>query len=457
MPGKIIEASYFGYELNNKPNPDFEKVGAEVKSTPADMSKKDKKYKSGETISITQIDFSNPIEDDFKKSHLYRKLIMLIVIFYYRNRSLDSIFDYKVFYATLFQPTEKDLLIIQQDYKEIVSKIKSANADKLSRSDGIYLGTAQKAQKGDLICPYYGGAEIVRRTFTLKKDYVNIILDGYYKKHNKEEEIVKDVSELKSKSFSEILIEKFDKYKNRDINDIASAVNLIKKGEKININKSTLPKLTARMLGLKKLKSEELIKSGIAIKTIRFDNKGNNKEQFRLGDVSFAEIANKHAVPYKEMVANDDGICEEVEICDWEESDLYKQLADLKYLFVVFQANSSGDYIFKGVKLWGMSEIDIELAHLDWLDIKKVIDDGVKFVRINDKKTLNNLPGMKVARRIHVRPHADKSYYVDFDGKSWGNGKLSDTDVLPDGRRMTRQSYWLSNKFVASLVSDLID
>ena len=135
LPGKIIEASYFGYELNNKQNPDFEKVGAEVKSTPVDRGAKDSKFKSGETISITQVDFKNPIEEDFKKSHLYKKLIMLIVIFYFRNKALPSLLDYKVLYATLFEPTEKDLLIMQQDYKEIVGKIKSANADKLSRTD----------------------------------------------------------------------------------------------------------------------------------------------------------------------------------------------------------------------------------------------------------------------------------------------------------------------------------
>jgi hypothetical protein len=28
---------------------------------------------------------------------------------------------------------------------------------------------------------------------------------------------------------------------------------------------------------------------------------------------------------------------------------------------------------------------------------------------------------------------------------------------LPDGRRMTRQSYWLNNSFIKSVVSDLVD
>ena len=56
------------------------------------MDKKTQKYKSGETISVTQIDFNHPVEFDFYKSHLYQKLRRLLVIFYYRNRALQSKF-----------------------------------------------------------------------------------------------------------------------------------------------------------------------------------------------------------------------------------------------------------------------------------------------------------------------------------------------------------------------------
>ena len=135
LPGKIIEASYFGYELNSRQEADFVKVGAELKSTPADMDKTTEKYKSGETISVTQIDFSRPVEDDFYKSHLYNKLKMLIVIFYHRNRKLPSKLLYNVIYATLFQPSSEDMAIIESDYHEINHKIRNGRAHELSRSD----------------------------------------------------------------------------------------------------------------------------------------------------------------------------------------------------------------------------------------------------------------------------------------------------------------------------------
>lgn len=45
---------------------------------------------------------------------------------------------------------------------------------------------------------------------------------------------------------------------------------------------------------------------------------------------------------------------------------------------------------------------------------------------------------------------------MNTDGTSWGNGCIGDTEPLPDGRRMTRQSYWLNNSFVREIVRDLI-
>ena len=179
LPGKIIEASYFGYELNSRQEADFGKVGAELKSTPADIDKSTQRYKSGETISVTQIDFSHPVEDDFFKSHLYDKLRMLLVIFYHRNKELPSKLFYNVFYATLFKPSLEDIAIIESDFHEINRKIRSGNAHLLSRSDGTYLSTAPKYTKTVFIEPYYSGELIIKRRCTLRKEYVNVIFATY--------------------------------------------------------------------------------------------------------------------------------------------------------------------------------------------------------------------------------------------------------------------------------------
>lgn len=470
LPGKIIEASYFGYELNNRQEADFDKIGVELKSTPADLDKTTQLYKSGETISITQIDFNHPIEKDFFKSHLYNKLNMLLVIFYHRNKNLPSKLLYNVFYATLFKPSIEDIAIIESDYREITRKIRSGKAHLLSRSDGTYLSTATKSTNTKQINPYYGGESIVKRSFTLRKEYVNVILSTYYQRETNEEKFLSEVEllDLKRMTFAEKIQERLHPYLYENITQIADTLNSFyeqtnSEFSKLDVstkNKATIPHLTARMLGLKKLKCEEFTKAGIVVKTIFFNVHGTNKEKFRLGDVDFFEIYNTPD-PHEEIVI-DEETQEEYKIIKtgWKDSELYAQLDSLKYLFVVFQENIDGEIIYKGSKLWSMSDEDINLAFKDWLDIKKILKEGVKLTRVrwgNDERTENNFPGVSEARRIHLRPHGDKSFYVEINGESWGNGQLSDTEPLPDGRRMTRQSYWLNNSFVREIVKDLID
>ncbi|MBO5628886.1 MAG: hypothetical protein J5965_07380 [Aeriscardovia sp.] len=466
LPGKIIEATFFGYELNSRQEADFYKVGVELKSTPADTDKKSGRYKSGETISITQIDFRNSVEKDFAKSHLYEKLSQLIVIFYYRNRSLQSKLDYTVFYASLFKPTEEDLEIIKSDYQLIISKIERGQADKLSRADGTYLSTAPKGKnKKNLIMPFYGGTPIVKRCFTFRKEYVNVILAGYYKRTPKEERIISDVSELKGRTFADVLASRFSDYIGLDIWDIVGTLNIhaeqtydsfgfkqIPVGEK---TKSTLPTIVARLLGLKKLRAEEFIKAGIIVKTIEFNKNGTNTQNFRLDDADFIEICDCEESVETEI--DDEGNEIVYSISSWENSELYSILDGLRYLFVVFQEDEEGDTILKGVKLWSMSDEDIEIAHKDWDDIRKILMDGVKLSVGEDGRTYNNFPGASDARLIHLRPHGEKAFYVDKDGRTWGNGKLSDSELLPDGRRMTKQSYWLKNSYIKEIVKEFVD
>lgn len=467
LPGKIIEASYFGYELNSRQGADFEIVGAELKTTAADYDNSTSRYKSGETISVTQIDFRGKVETDFCESHLFHKLRMMIVIFYHRDKTLKSKLMYKVFFASLFHPSEEDLAIIKSDYREIIEKISSGQAHTLSRSDGTYLSTAPKARRStNLITPYYGGEKIVKRSYTLRKEYVNVILNGYYSRSAPEERLITDIRELERMSFAQIIQSRFEQYIGQRIWDIVGTLNLHatqtrgtlgSSGISVGVmNKATLPVITARMLGLRSLRSEEFTKAGIVVKTVLFNRHGTNREKFRLGDVDFMEIYNSPA-QHIEIEIDEDGNEEEIIRTGWEDSDLFTQLDSIKYLFVVFQEDADGDIVFKGSKIWAMSDEDIEEARQDWMDIKAVLTHGLELRIGADNRTYNNFPGVAEARRVHLRPHGKKAFYMNPDGTSWGNGRISDTEPLPDGRRMTRQSYWLNNSFIREIVREFID
>jgi hypothetical protein len=69
---------------------------------------------------------------------------------------------------------------------------------------------------------------------------------------------------------------------------------------------------------------------------------------------------------------------------------------------------------------------------------------------------LEILPGIGDNGIFHIRPHAQKSYYEFLDGTKKGSGSVSDSDLLPDGTRMTRQAYWLNRSYIDNhIVPDL--
>ena len=66
----------------------------------------------------------------------------------------------------------------------------------------------------------------------------------------------------------------------------------------------------------------------------------------------------------------------------------------------------------------------------------------------------NNLPGISDNGVFHIRPHANKSYYKLKDGNVYGSGSVSDSDVLPNGERMTKQAYWLNRNYIEKQLDD---
>ena len=101
-----------------------------------------------------------------------------------------------------------------------------------------------------------------------------------------------------------------------------------------------------------------------------------------------------------------------------------------------------------------MPSIDLDgPVHECWQRTKDVIQEGVRF---NVKKRKdgsirveNNLPGSKDNPVAHVRPHANKAAYRFADGTESGDVQKN-AYPLPDGRMMTKQSFWLNNTYVYS-------
>lgn len=53
---------------------------------------------------------------------------------------------------------------------------------------------------------------------------------------------------------------------------------------------------------------------------------------------------------------------------------------------------------------------------------------------------------------IFTKIHAQNTLYEITPNTFVGKGKLSDTDELPNGRRITKHSFWIPKKFLKDVI-----
>lgn len=447
--GNLIEEQFFYYKANSDSRADFEDAGVELKVTPYEI-KKDGKFAAGERLVLSMISYENEVELDFFKSHVWEKCKLMLLIYYLRDKSLPSNMDYRIDYAKLFQLPQNDIDIILSDYRTIVEKIKAGKAHELSESDTMYLGACTKgatAAKSTVSQFYNPEVKAKKRAFCLKTSYMTYILNNYIVP-NKETftESIASSNDLKECSFADLLQKRLSKYIGMSEEEISKSI-----GVEVNRNnKSYEASLIYKMLGVKHTRIDEFEKAGIQVKILKYRKKKANNQQFRLEDINFIDFDNEK-MDYE--VKDEEG-----KPIGWEYSTLFDILNNRKYLFAVFWEEEEGS-VFKGSQLWGMPDDDVEKVRDAWNRAKQIVREGVDFTveqQGEKKQVSNNLPGIKDNGIFHIRPHAKKSYYVFSDGTIIGSGQLSDSDLLPNGERMTKQSYWLNRSYIDSQIMNTL-
>lgn len=423
--GGLIERKYFGYEPNSNQSADFSKVGLELKLTCIDLTKKGE-YRAGERLSITNISFKDPVIENFYESHVWNKIKSILLIHYIRDKTIDRM-DYHIKFVNLFTPPQEDLEIIIQDYKKINEKIKLGKAHELSESDTLYLGACTKGSTSKDVTQkqYYGDFPAKRRNFCFKQSYMNYVLQNYILKNKvSHESIVKNTEILRRQSFEDYILTKINDNIGKTDKELCQIYN-----REYNNNKAQWNDLAFRMLGIKGNHVAEFEKANIAVKTIRIEENGKNKE-----NMSFA------CFKFKDLLQE-----------EWEDSNVHNYFSTTQILFVIFKRVGSS-YVLKGSQLWHMPYFDLnETVKKEWENFKKIINNGITFKKVKksneEVEIYNNLPGMKDTQIIHIRPHAKKSAYKLKDGFIKGNIE-QDADELPNGEWMTKQSFWLNKEYI---------
>lgn len=417
--GQIIEKNYFLKELDNLSIPDFNKVGMELKVTPYKKNK-NKSFSSKERLIITMINYHDLIFENFSDSGVLSKLKKILLILYLWEEDKDRL-DYIINFIYLFEPSDQDLAIIEDDFNIIKKKVSEGLAHELSEADTMYLGAATKAATSQDRTTQPNSSEVAKpRAFSLKNSYMTQLLRERVMANNNELKILNDKEIIHN--FEDFVINKLNKYIGKEESFLINKYQL-------NANsKGRFKDIVNSIMGVNVDYSSEFLKANIKVKTIRINKNQKIIESMSFESIKFMDFINEQ----------------------WEDSTFNNMLSESKFLFVIFEESKEGKYVYKKNMFWNMPTKDIEeIVKYEWLNVQRIIKEGVCFnYDFKRNRMSTNLPKLSNTEITHVRNHSSLSYYK-VDGVEYGKGKKSrDGDLLPNGDIISKQCFWLNNKYI---------
>lgn len=433
--GNLLEEVYFGYKANSSQEADFPEAGVELKASPYEITKKGE-LRAGERLVLTMINYDSPIEIEFYKSHAWKKMRKILLIYYWRNRQLNNNLLFKIGYVKLFTPPDTDLEIIKRDYDYIVKTISDGKAHELSEGDTMYLGACTKGSTAEksTVPQFYGNNIPARkRAFCFKNSYMTYVLNYYVVGRTSDNSILTDIKKIVAKPFEEILkdiVGKYAGYSDREL--------CVKFGREYNNNKAQWNDLACRILGIRDEHADEFDKANIKVKTIRIEENNSMRESISFSPFKFIDLVKE----------------------EYEESYLYRYFEETRLFFFVWKRDGEV-YRVKGCLLWNMPYFDLNTkVRNEWEQYKRIVQYGVKFTKCTDSlgnvSFKNNLPNKSETEVIHLRPHAMKAAYRFNNGEEYGNVER-DANMLPNGEYMTTQSFWLNNNYIIKQLKELLE
>ncbi|MFR5131135.1 MAG: Sau3AI family type II restriction endonuclease [Terrisporobacter sp.] len=414
--GQIVEESYFGYDINSRAEADFADVGVELKVTPFKVNK-NKTISAKERLVLNIINYMEEYDKSFYESSFWQKNNKILLVFYQWKKELEKK-DYTVKDIMLHEFSEEDLIVIKEDWKIIINKIKQGKAHEISEGDTNYLAACPKgANKSSVRQQPFSDKLAMQRAYSLKSSYMTSLLR---KRLGVEDKEVVSILKGTKMTIEQLLESKFKKFYGKSIDDICKELDINIYTESGKLPKNYVQMLVSRILGLTTNdlnKIEEFSKANIKFKTVRIEKNGKIKQH-----MSFPSFK------YKEIIKE-----------DWYNSSLRNLFEEKKYLFVVFKYDENNTLRLEKIMLWNMPINVLDTYVKDtWEETVRVIKEGVK-IEIKGKKKYDNLPGPKFNGICHTRPHAANS---------------EDTYELPDSRKLVKKCFWLDKDYILNIVNN---
>ena len=414
--GQLVEKYLFGMDNNSDSEPDFMPAGIELKVTPYKVLK-DGRLSAKERLVLNIIDYETEYKNTFRNSHFWYKNNTIQLLWYLYEENKDKK-DLKITHEKLLElVNSEDLVQIEEDWNNIINKIKNGKAHEISEADTMYLGACPKGANASSVRKQpFNDIPAMQRAFCLKNSYMTQLVRKYIGNYSDVEKVLKNTTD----TFNNFVNNVINKYKGKSQSELIDIFNIDSNAKNINgIIVSRMFNVNGRLSD-----TEEFQKANIIPRTIRIEESGKIKESLPFPAFKFTDIINE----------------------EWNNCKLKEELETTKYMFFVFKKENN-DYIFKGIKLWNMPQLDIDTyVKSMWIKTYNVIKTGNIIKFIDDKgNRKTNFPGMSENKVCHVRPHAR-------DAKD--TYPLPVKDILTGVSEYTKQCFWLNNTYIEDILEE---
>lgn len=416
--GLVIEESWFGYKPNSKDAPDFEEARVELKVTPFVRNRKGE-IRAKERLVCNILDYMEEWRaSSFYESSFWRKCETMLIMAYEAKKGVAPS-ALSIHRAFLNRFSEEDLQIIEEDWRRIIGKIRAGKAHEITETETNYLAACPKGSSASSLRNQpFAPILAMQRAYSLKSSYMTIVLRAAFaKKRRPLETVVRDAAVLRTQDFERYVWEHLRPFFGKTTAELGRHF-----GVRLS-SKQHRAMLIAAIFGVRGqlAKTEEFQKANVCVKTVRLTMKGIPHECMSFRAFRFRDVA---AEP------------------SWEESDFGEFLRTTKFFFAVFQDVPGGGEVLRGARFWYMPPADWEEARKVWERTRQRLREGLVITERKTKRktiTSTNLPKESENPVAHVRPHARKK---------------AETDILPDGRHLTKQCFWLNKAYVAQIVRE---
>lgn len=467
--GFLVQEVYFDEPRDNEAQADLSEVGVELKVSPL-IYKPRAGLKVKERLVLGMINRNTQLPENFCDSHVYEKCRLIMIVYYIDETNQGRTpFQFPFYKSAYIRIPDVDMAMIEQDYRYIRDCVNEGRYEDLHESEAHYLSPCKKNSG---------------RAFSFKPSYMNQLFSEYidanhllydpntdqetYEIIRQYDAIITNPEELERHSFEDIVLSRFEPYIGMTITEIRHSLMDSDAFEtwsaNTTIDKAEFARTTFAMLGITSEEAEEFVRSNTYVKTLRVNNNLTMNE-----DISFP------AFDFEELMDE-----------NWEESTVYEEMVDRKFLWSVFKDNGE-DFVFHGAKFWSMPEQDVPIIKSGWDDIREIIRNGVVFVKDQKEdgsfiltkrgknRILNNFPDSRNTnplrkeyrlcpspkpynRIISIRPHATLVYYdlqsIDYRDTESSRNNGSE---LPNGDIMTKQCFWFNNEYILEQIQDMFD